>query len=482
MRECGVDDVNSKVLEAISHFNLLRKEERVLVCVSGGMDSVSLLHFLCCLDWQLNIWCCHVNHGIRGKEANRDEEFVIGLCKQLGVDLFVRRIDVPQTAKTQKLSLEEAARNERYRIFEEIANELNSKIATAHTLSDSAETLILNMSRGTGLAGLCGVPAARGRVIRPLILVSKTEIAGYVKQHKLAYVTDSTNSDITFTRNFIRHRIIPELYKLNGSFDTVFRRMYQNLWEDETFIAKCVDEALAQPHILVSEGRYNVARLKLMSHSVIFRVIKRLLMSAGVLCDEKKARLIQQMIRLGKGRLMVKEHIFVSVCGAFLTVEKEAPKEAFPKIYPREIDVSGPGRYKIHDQKGLELRLVTTKDPKSHSSLNDASQILDYDKIVGQLKLRTRQAGDKIKLPRYGCTKTLKKLFSEHKIPQEQKDKCLLLADECGVIWLENFGCDCRVVPDNHTKKYCRCSCFPFESIGAQKRDKPERNDSLRCE
>ena len=170
-------DFERKVASTIADFNMLANCERLVIGLSGGADSVSLLHFIDSFvkknKLNIQIIPVHVNHGLRGKEAERDEKFAENFCKQLGLNLAIKHIDAKKIALENKISIEEAGRMMRYKIFDEYAVNSNSKIAVAHTLSDSCETLIFNLTRGTGIRGLCGIPPVRGKIIRPLIGVTR---------------------------------------------------------------------------------------------------------------------------------------------------------------------------------------------------------------------------------------------------------------------------------------------------------------------
>lgn len=191
---------------------MLKDKETVLCAVSGGCDSVCLLYILVALSkthWY-NIKALHVNHGIRDKEAKRDEDFVRSLCKSLNIEFFCERIDVPEKAKEIKKSEEETARIMRYECFEKTADRINAdRIALAHHANDSVETFLFNLFRGTNIRGLMGIPRFRDRYIRPLLNVQRNELEAYAKENALLYVHDSTNDINTYTRNKIRNILIP---------------------------------------------------------------------------------------------------------------------------------------------------------------------------------------------------------------------------------------------------------------------------------
>ena len=198
--------MEEKVLRAIEKFGMLDGVNDVTVALSGGADSMCLLHSLLVIKdtYSLNITAAHLNHMIRGKEALRDEEFVIEQCKKIGVQLFVERVDVPLFARENKISIELAARKVRYEFFERVAK---GAVATAHTASDNIETVILNMTRGASLKGLCGIPPKRDRFIRPLICCTRSDVEAYCAKNNIQFVTDSTNLTDEYTRNNIRHNI-----------------------------------------------------------------------------------------------------------------------------------------------------------------------------------------------------------------------------------------------------------------------------------
>ena len=187
----------------------------IAVGVSGGADSMALLHVLLELkdEFAMNIIACHVNHGIRGETADRDEKFVVEACKRLGVDVRILRADVPGTAKKMHLGVEECGRRIRYDFFNSVAGDVI--IATAHTLSDRSETLLLNIARGASVKGLCSIPAVRGNIVRPLIDCTRADIEKYCSDNSIEFVTDETNFEDIYSRNRIRLNVIPELKKLS---------------------------------------------------------------------------------------------------------------------------------------------------------------------------------------------------------------------------------------------------------------------------
>ncbi len=222
----------SRFIQEIEKNNLLQKNDTVVVAVSGGADSVCLLHLFYRLSqiWSLKLICAHVNHMLRS-DADKDAAFVESLCKKWEIPYVMHKEDVAETARKQKSSVELVGREIRYRFFRSISADV---IATAHHKNDVAETVLLHMVRGCGLNGLCGIPFKRDDgVIRPLLQFNRQDIESYLHAHALIWHEDSTNSDTCYTRNYIRHEILPKFEALNPSFSNALFRMTQILQDDE---------------------------------------------------------------------------------------------------------------------------------------------------------------------------------------------------------------------------------------------------------
>ena len=199
-------------------YDMLPKSGIVLCAVSGGKDSMCLLEMLRGLApvYGFELCCAHFNHKLRGKESDRDSAFVEAYCKERDIPCYVGSDDVSAYAEENGLGIEEAARTLRYAFLEKTADEIGALcIATAHTAPDNAETLLLNLVRGSGLKGLCGIPPVRGKIIRPLLQTTGEEVLKYLEEKGIPHVEDSTNETDDYTRNRLRHRVVPELRSLN---------------------------------------------------------------------------------------------------------------------------------------------------------------------------------------------------------------------------------------------------------------------------
>ena len=228
-----------KVKKYITEKKLITQGDKLLCALSGGGDSVALLHTLKTLanELEFTLLAAHFNHGIRGEEADGDQEFSQSLCHNLGVPFFAKKEDIPASAKVNGEGLEECARNRRYAFLFGVAAEQGcNKIATAHHATDNTETVLFHLIRGSGINGLGGIaPQRQDGVIRPLLCVSRAEIEDFLTDISAQYVTDSTNADTVMTRNFIRLKMLPLVREINPAVDKAISRLCDSAREDEEY-------------------------------------------------------------------------------------------------------------------------------------------------------------------------------------------------------------------------------------------------------
>ena len=406
-----MSDYIDKLRCAVSGFDMLESGDKIIIALSGGADSVSLLHAFEKLksDYDLTIYAAHVNHNLRGSEAERDESFVRELCRSRKIELFVKSADVRSLAEKRRLSEELCGREVRYEFFEQLCKKLGAKVATAHTADDNAETVIFNLTRGTGLNGLSGIAPVRDNIIRPLIYVTRNEVEEYCAENHLAYVTDSTNLEDGYTRNKISNSVIPVLKSLNPDFINTLGRESDMLRSYNSYIELKTDDAICE--ITVKNG-YDSQKLAQLPDALRLSVIRRLCTQNGADSEYKKVRLIDDSlcggaVSLGNGlRAVCKQ-------GTLRFVKKQKHKE-FSEIELKS-DTSFVFNEKIYSVQELKI------DDKN-------------------LVFRTRRAGDVFTLPKRNVTKTLKKLFNELKIPEENRGGILLAARGSEVLWIEGIG------------------------------------------
>lgn len=430
-----------KIRNTISEHNMLETGDKVIVALSGGSDSMVLLDVLKKLsdEYSLKLSVAHVNHMLRGDESDRDERFVRDYCEKNGIECFVLRCDVAASRKNGE-SLEEAGRRVRYDFFKSI--DPDAKIATAHNLSDNAETLIFNLTRGSGLKGLCSIPACRDNIVRPLLSVSKKEILDYCNDNDLPFVTDSTNAMDCYTRNKIRHNVIPILSEINPSFLQSVERLIQSLNEDEIYLTEQADRVYDKSK---HKDGFCVSVLKSADRPLLKRVIIRILSES---CDKKpSAKHIENMILLldKGGSVQVSDNVMFRIRKGILEKVPESSCTGSWCADFSEGEIEFPyGKLKIN-------KLVYNSIQNVNKDL--LADLIDCDKIKGSLKIRSRCAGDKFTSHKNKMTKSLKKLFNEFAVLPEDRDKIPIISDDCGILWIQGFGVSQRVKCDNNTKE-----------------------------
>lgn len=411
-----------KVLNAIERFSLINKGDTVTVALSGGADSVALLHALWSLRDKLsiNVKAAHLNHGIRGAEADRDEAFVKWLCLKFDIPIVCETVDIPSLAKEKGQSLELCAREVRYEFLSRNAEGL---IATAHTASDNTETLLFNLTRGSGTKGLSGIPPKRDNFIRPLIFCSRYDVEKYCIDNSLSYVTDSTNLTDDYTRNKIRHKVVTTLKEINPSLEDAVVRATDILREDNEALEFFTNEALFKA---ISDDGLLCESVNNLPTAVAKRVII------------KYAQTVETELKL--------DYLHVN---ALCEICKNGGKISLPCGYYGEVKN---GVLIINSENNDEkpqfyAELVKVEKINNLLSIN----LIDCDKIIGSPIIRTRKEGDSIRLKNRGCTKTLNKLFTENKVDITIRDSIPVIADEKGVIWVYGMGVSQRCAPSNNS-------------------------------
>ncbi len=447
--------MRSKALKAIQQHNMFAQGAVLLVAVSGGADSVALLHFLRGLaqEWKLTLRALHLNHNLRGEESDADEAFVRELCRDWQIPLTVQSADVAGQATQTGESLEVAARRCRYEFFEGEARGRQTKVATAHTSSDSAETVLLNLIRGTALRGLGGIAPVRGRYIRPLIHCTRGEIEAYCAQHDLFYVTDSTNHSDAHTRNRIRRHILPLLEQENPRLVESFARMSHILRDDADYLdeqAQTVLEILLSPNGVIDRSSF----LEL-PRAIKGRVLVLLLRQRGVEADSLTVQSLSQMIEKGTGaRQLTAQVMFRCDTKAFWLEQVLLPQPFFSvEVTSQEMEQGAD----IMLSYGKEVKLrVKSKEKLIKSQIIHKKVLtycLDYDRIGKITTLRQRLPSDRLRLPGRGCSKTLKNLFQEAGVPAPERTRRVVL--ECGgkALWVEGIGPDESAAVGDETKR-----------------------------
>jgi len=396
----------NKLTAFVRRYEMLQPGDTVVCAVSGGADSMALLWAMYLLKDKLKIQvsAAHFNHHLRGEESDRDEAFVADFCKDYGIGFVAGSGDIVPGAK----GLEAAAREARYAFL----RSLPGKIATAHTATDNAETVLLHLVRGTGLKGLGGVMPVNGNVIRPMLTVTRQEVLAFLEEYSIPFVEDSSNKEDDFLRNRLRHHIVPLLEKENPSLAKNLSAMALRLRQDEDALAAIAREKYTN----------KVSELRKLEEGIRSRVLTRILLDAGV--KEPEAAHIAAMEGL-------------------LNSPKPSAKAEFPG------GVSVARNYDILEtvQNGEKLEekeltdSVTAGDYRITCCRNqDSVQTAQSFAVLpqGKIVIRSRREGDKIRLN--AGTKSLKKLFIDKKIPAALRDRIPVIADDAGVLGIAGIG------------------------------------------
>ena len=398
----------NKLLHFLREYDMVSPGERVICAVSGGADSVAMLFAFYLLKDKLGIAleAAHFNHHLRGEESDRDETFVREFCERYEIALHVGSGEV----KPGKKGLEAAARDARY----EFLRSLNGKIATAHTADDNAETVLMHLIRGTGLKGLGGITPVHGKVIRPMLNVTRKDVEAFLKEWCLSHIEDSSNESDAFLRNRVRHHVMPLLYGENPRIAENLSQMAQRLREDEILLSRQAD----------FETLPTVESLKTMPSAQRSRCLERFLKESGV---------------------KEPEDCHIAMAEALVFSQKPSARASFPggvtiaRNYGRLEALAEDAALEtvaLHCPGEMEL-------PGLRVSCYPAEEIVNTPdcftvRPVGEIKIRSRQSGDAVRLS--GGTKSLKKLFIDRKIPAVQRGRIPVLCDERGILGIYSIG------------------------------------------
>ena len=421
---------------------------RILVGVSGGADSLTLLHLL--TQWPgVTVEAAHVHHGLRGEEADRDAALTERLCREWRVPFHLLTRDVPGLSRAWKCGVEEAARRARYEALEECRAAVGADfVAVAHTADDNAETVLFHIARGCGIGGLTGIPARRDRVIRPLLTVSRAEIEAYAASQGIPYVTDSTNADRRYSRNRVRHELMPLMRSLNPAADRAILRLAAHAAETED----CLDGLAVR---LLTEAGTPAGGLTVSSLAAVHPAIRRRALIRWLgeqdcySYDESHIVALEKLVLAGRGETCLRGST-VAVCDGVLCRapgQGDAVPEQAVTDLPYTVIIGG-HRHELRrlDRAALDALQIVHKMFFKYA--------VNYATIQGGLMIRGRRDGDRFHPAGRGCGKSLKKLLYESGIPESRRDGYPLLCDDAGIVLIPGLGCDERVRPDGNTNDF----------------------------
>lgn len=426
--------------ELWGRFDMLPRGARVLCAVSGGADSICLLHLLKSLEAErgITVIAAHYEHGLRGEESLRDMAFVEDWCRERDIPCVTERGDVRAYAAEKRLGLEEAAREKRYDFLERTADELGcGRIATAHSADDMAETLLMNLIRGSGLKGLSGIPPRRGRIVRPLLETSRAEIERYLAEQGLSHVEDGSNADESFLRNRLRRQVMPLLREMNPAVDAALGRTAELLRRDEAYLESLAAAWLEENR---ADGSLPAPALAGLPPALASRVLR--------LYTGKKLSMAHTdaAIRFASGA----EPGWLELPGLRLRRERGRlslggeEEESAPEFAPRRIEAGS-----VTELPELGLRIIAEEglcgDEEIHIQFN--TFCLGYEKMNGDVTVTPRRPGDRIRPAGRGVGKSLKSLFEEADMTLARRRRALVFRDSEGVLAVFPLAVDERCAP-----------------------------------
>ncbi|WP_312070932.1 tRNA lysidine(34) synthetase TilS [Anaerotignum propionicum] len=443
--------MQSKVWQTIEKYHMCPQGAHIVVGVSGGADSMALLHLLNRFAGEQG-WCItavHVHHGLRGEEADRDRNFVQEICREWKIPCKVYYFDVSKEAKARGLGTEEAGRLLRYEAFEQ--ERQGGMIAVAHNKNDQGETVLMRLCRGAGVSGLTGIRPVREFIIRPLLFCTRKEIEEYCQDKGLSYCEDSTNRENNYTRNRIRNQVLPLLEEIYPKATEHIAQTAEIMTEEEEFLQEQARVLFIKALKKSDENEIvlDAECLKSMHRAMGKRVLA---MAFDALEGKKDIGSVHYELLVGllgqeSGKsLYLPNHIIAELSyGALILKKVREMSSHFSYPLPLNQEIYVP------EAKLFVGTYLCTKK-RTQKSQDSCTKVFDYDKIGCALFCRTRQNGDRLAIK--NGRKKLKDFLIDEKIPREERDRLPLIATEDDVLWVVNQRVSAAYLPDENTKKF----------------------------
>lgn len=453
--------MKDEVLTTIRENHMFNKGDKVVLGVSGGPDSICLLHMLHEMrkDLGITLVAAHINHGLRGLDADEDERYVEDFCKNLGVEVYSTKVDLHQISKDRNLSCESAGREVRYEFFRNVLGKTNAqKIALAHNANDVAETMLMRMMRGTGLEGLVGIKPVRDNIyVRPLINAKRDEIEKYCIDNNLRPRIDKTNLENIYTRNKVRLELIPYIREnFNEDIISVLNRLSDIVAKDNDFIQRQAEEKLRMYCEQYEQKVIILSEAFTLHEALLARIIRRALqMVSGNLNNFEKNHIYQvmdlhnkqngKMIQLPNGIAAVNDYGKIEI---HRVEEKEKGIDKKKDSYDLHMGVNH-----IEDMNLLVHMRVLEKEENMNFKASDDVKYFDFDKFNGSVILRFRKNGDKFAPLGMKGSKKLKDIFIDMKIPTHMRDDVPLICVDEQIAWIVGIRVSERFKIERKTKK-----------------------------
>lgn len=424
----------------IAQQQLFTGKDKILLTISGGMDSIAMAHLFYVSKFDFAI--AHCNFQLRGKDANKDQEFVEKLAKQYKVEFFTTNFNTKEYAEEKGISIQMAARELRYNWFEEIRIKHNfNYIATAHHSDDVIETILINLSRGTGIKGLTGIKAKNNKIIRPLLFASRADIENYVIENKLSYRTDKSNDEIYYSRNFIRKQIIPELEKFYPAIKSNILKTSTYLKQADEILKKEVEKVKTQ----ISKVENNLYKIDISELSKIenldfyfYEILNDFGFNSST-CDD-----ILNSLHSHSGKV-------------FHSKEYRLLKDRECLIISKDANQFASNSFINHNTKSIDSPIKLSVEHINNQTIKiskDAnSAFLDADKVEFPLQIRKWQDGDYFFPLGMTGKKKISDFFIDKKLSIFEKENTWLLCSDNKIVWVINHRIDNRFKITSETKK-----------------------------
>jgi len=456
--------IEDKVLNTIRDRNMLSSGDKVVVAFSGGIDSTALIYILNSLSRKLKIklFAAHLNHQIRGKDADGDALFVKRTSDKLGIPCFVEKFDVPGFARQEKLNLEDAARRIRYEFLERIAAKTGSnRIALAHTADDNIETFLMRLIRGTGMKGLEGIPPVRDKIIRPMIELYRSEIEQYLSSKKITARIDKSNYETKYLRNRVRRNLIPALESYNPNIRGSLIRAISAANTIQDFVESKAKDAFKN---VVSLKTNDEIRIDIKEFLKTDPMLKGEVLRLAIehvkkdLTDISFVHIDDIIDQLGKKRAEIDlPGIYAIVNKGMLSISRQRPQKSKPAQFMRKLEIPG----EIRDESGgliIEADIMDSVPLSELHAKNPYQAFLDYDKIAKPLIVRNRREGDAFSPLGLKGSKKLQDIFVDEKIDIDERDRIPVVEDGSKIVWVVGYRMaeEAKVTPK--TKKVVKLS------------------------
>ena len=445
--------IEQTALKFIDNKNLIKKGDKILVALSGGPDSVFLLHLLVKYKrrFQIDIGALHINHRIRGTDAKTDQEFCEKFCKKMKVKYYSKNKNVKSFAYKNRVSIEEAGREIRYLELRNTAQKYSyNKIATAHNSGDNAETILLNLIKGTGIDGISGIPIERGNIIRPILCLKKESILNYLNKSGLNYRTDKSNLSNVYERNYIRNNILPLIKEnLNPNVEESIFKSSEVFKEVKVLIKNVLNKDLIKfiktdkdkiKILLTNEVKEKIKQLSFIIKDVVSKQFS----------EELNFNNINDIVGLANKRIGQK----INLPGN-LTAQKERGMILIRRNRTKKDFVSF--TLKPDDEIKLNSKRISIKKVKDLKNLNFTNnrniELISGDKIKGSFKIRRWKNGDRFYPIGLNGTKKISDYLTEQKIPNYKKREQLILTNNNKIVWVLGLRLYNRFKITSDTKK-----------------------------